>query len=302
MNKDRCKHENIGTRNKALTRFQCNDCGKWFNERNIPSKVYRVPEPTKIINAPKILLFDLETAPIMAYLWGMYNQNLNISQIITPYFIITWSAKWLGDSKVMSDAVTPEEAVKQDDKRIVTKLWHLFDQADIVIAHNSIGFDVPHTNARFLVHGLNPPSSYRIIDTLKVARKQFNLPSNKLDYIAGVLNIEHKIETTFSLWKGCMDGDQKSLDYMRKYNEKDVYILEEIYLRLRAWIKNHPNFNVYTNENDGCSVCGSKNMKRNGNYPAIVDTYPSYQCQDCGSYSRGGKANSKKGGYRPVAR
>lgn len=301
MNKQ-CKHEDIRTRNKSLTRFQCNDCGKWFNDKNVPNESYRMPPPPKPVEAPKILLFDLETAPLMAYLWGMYNQNLNISQIITPYYIITWSAKWLGDSKVMSDAVTPEEAKKQDDFRIVKKLWELFDQADIVIAHNSIGFDVPHSNARFLFHGLNPPSSYRIIDTLKVARKQFNLPSNKLDYIAGVLNIEHKIETTFSLWKGCMEGDQKSLDYMRKYNEKDVYILEEIYLRLRPWIKNHPNFNVYTSDNDGCSVCGSKNMKRNGSYPAVVDSYPSFQCQDCGSFSRGGKPNSKKGGYRPVAR
>lgn len=299
----KCKHSDIRTRNESLTRFQCHKCGKWFNDTNVPDPKYRVEQEKPKSNAPKILLFDLETAPLNAWLWGMWNQNItSFNQLVSPYWIITWSAKWLGSNKVMSDAVTPEEARDQNDFRVVKKLWQLFNEADILIAHNAIDFDIKHSNSRFFIHGLESPSPYKVVDTLKVARKQFRLPSNKLDYIAKVLNIEMKHETTMELWVRCMKGDKDALDYMLKYNEKDVFILEAIYLKMRSWIKSHPNYNIFTTGDDGCSVCGSHKLVKEGTYPAVVQKYDSYRCQECGSFSVATKRKGNKSGYRSVSR
>ena len=44
---------------------------------------------------PKILIFDLETAPMSAYVWGRWNQNINLEATISEWFILCWSAKWL---------------------------------------------------------------------------------------------------------------------------------------------------------------------------------------------------------------
>jgi len=73
----------------------------------------------------------------------------------------------------MSDIVTSKEVVNEDDERIVNSLWKLFDEADIIIAHNGGNFDIPNMNTRFIVNKLPPPSAYQMIDTLKVARKGF---------------------------------------------------------------------------------------------------------------------------------
>ena len=197
------------------------------------------------IKTAKILIFDIETSPLKAYVWSRWKQNIYLDQTISEWFMICWSAKWLGSNKVLSECVSPEEILKEDDTRIVKKLWSLIDEADIVIAHNGKKFDVPKMNARFILAGLPPTSSYTQIDTREVASKQFNFSSNKLDALAGYFNIEHKDDTDFNLWVDCLKGDQSALDYMRKYNEKDVTILEKVYLKLRPWIKNHPNIALY---------------------------------------------------------
>ena len=78
----------------------------------------------------------------------------------------------LFDNKVLSNKLTSDEAIKEDDKRISEGIWKLVDQADIVIAHNGSQFDVPNLNTRFLLNDLPPPKLYQTIDTLRVAKKQ----------------------------------------------------------------------------------------------------------------------------------
>ena len=168
----------------------------------------------KIIHAEKkkknkanILIFDIETAPLKAYVWRRWNQNIYLDQTISEWYMICWSAKWLGSKEVFSECLTPNEIKIESDDRIVKKLWTLIDQADIVIAHNGKRFDVPKINSRFIMAGLPPTSSYIQIDTKEVAAKQFGFSSNKLDALAGYFNIEHKDDTDFELWVNCMNGD-----------------------------------------------------------------------------------------------
>lgn len=238
---------------------------------------------------PRVLVFDIETAPIKAYIWKLWKTDVYIDQIINEWFCIAWSAKWLYSKDVMGEVLTPEEVANENDKRIMISLWHLINEADIVIAHNGNRFDIPRINSRFITNGLAPTKPYFSIDTYQVAKKQFGFSSNKLDALAGYFNIPHKLHTDFDLWKRCLQGDKKALSYMLKYNKKDVAILEEVYLKLRPWIKNHPNMGNLIGDSDSCSVCGSSNITpiHDKYYYTSVNRYPLYKCNECGAISRG---------------
>ena len=86
-----------------------------------------------------------------------------------------------------------------------------------------------------------------------------------------------------------MEGDKEALNYMLKYNKKDVTILEEIYLKLRPWIKNHPNMGNLAGDKEACASCGSSNISliKGKYYYTNVSKYPLYRCKDCGAISRG---------------
>lgn len=245
----------------------------------------------------KILILDIETAPLLAHIWGIWNQNINLDNIHSDWFILTWAAKWLFDKKVYSARVTPKEAKKQDDKRIVKSLLTVLSEADIVVTHNGNRFDLPRINTRALVHNLRPPLPYHSIDTLKVAKRQFNFTSNKLDYINKMLKLPLKEETNMKLWRNCVLGLEESLKKMERYNINDVRIHEETYLRMRAWIKPHPNVSLHVmSEKDVlCPSCGSKKLKEVGKYyNTTVSSYEMLVCENCGASSRKRKGKSTK--------
>ena len=169
----------------------------------------------KINTSAKVLILDIETAPINAYVWGIWNQNIGTHQIQSDWFCLTWAAKWLFEDKVYSAKLRPNEVQNQDDKRIIEGIWKLVNEADIVIAHNGEKFDMPKLNSRFIINGLNPPLPYQQIDTLKHIRRQFGFTSNKLDYVNKLLNLERKKETNFELWERCMKGNANALSALR---------------------------------------------------------------------------------------
>lgn len=239
-------------------------------------------------NHPKILIFDIETSPLRAFVWSRWKQNIYLDQTIAEWFMICWSAKWLGEDTVYSDVLTSQEILKENDTRITQSIWALLDEADIVIAHNGKRFDVPKLNSRFILNGFPPPAPYKQIDTKEVSAKEFGFSSNKLDALAGYFNIEHKDDTDFNLWVKCLEGDQESLDYMVTYNKKDVTILEKIYLRLRPWIKNHPNVAVYIeSDNKVCPYCGSEHIYETVDYVYTqVNKYRAFRCEVCKGIAR----------------
>jgi hypothetical protein len=245
----------------------------------------------------KILIFDIETAPSIGYVWSKWQQNIHDEQLIQDWFLLTWSAKWLYSDEIITGVLTPSEAQKQDDKRIVKSLWTLFDEADILIGHNIKKFDVKKMNARYLIHGLNPPSSYQMIDTLSHARKQFSWHSNKLDYIAQKLGVGKKVETGgFDLWRRCMQGDKEALRLMSEYNNGDILINEQVYLKMRPFIKPHPNMNVIIDgDYNNCPSCGAEDsLKYNSTYHTYANAYSEYVCSECGNSCRANKQHTKR--------
>jgi hypothetical protein len=264
-----------------------------------PGEVEGVPVVNFKFNSPdpkhvKILLIDIETAPVKALVWKMWKENIGVDQVLSDWFCLTWAAKWLGESEVFSNKLTPEEVLIEDDKRIIKEMWKLFDDADIVIGHNSKNFDVVKLNTRFVIHGLVPSSPYKQVDTLEVARKEFGFSSNKLQHLANSFGIKGKYDTSFNLWKKCLEGDKDSLYYMEHYNKHDVEILELVYLKLRPYIKGHPNLDMYFNDiTPHCPICGKHNLilVPDKNFYTQAVEYQVYRCEDCGGLSRAKKGN-----------
>lgn len=260
------------------------------------------PNPKTVVKYPlkkeaKILVFDIETAPLSAYVWRLWKQNVHPTsgQLRSEWFLLTYAAKWLFEKETISGKLTRKEVLEENDERLVKEMWNLMDEADIVIAHYGKGFDVPMMNARFLKHGLNLPMPYKIIDTKYHAAKQFALPSYKLDYLATYLGFENKKDTDFELWVNCLKGDQKSLDYMEEYNIRDVTLLEEVYLAIRQYIQPHPNLGLYIgNDVECCPSCASKDLKWDGQYYTYANTYDAFRCNSCGATGRAKKTNKKR--------
>lgn len=238
----------------------------------------------------RILILDIETAPIRAKVWDIWNQNVGIDQIDNDWFILTWSAKWLFEKKVYSARLTGKEAIQQKDNRILKGVWHLLNEADIVIAHNGDKFDLPRLNTRFIINRLSPPLPYQSIDTLKTVKRQFAFTSNKLDFVNKVLSLERKQKNEgMPMWNKCYMGDEKALKEMEKYNIKDVRILEETYLRLRPWIKPHPNMGLFILDEKTwhCPSCGSSELKDMGKlYYTTANAYEQFRCDNCQATGR----------------
>lgn len=235
----------------------------------------------------RVLVLDVETLPMLCYAWGLYDQNLGIHNIVKDTCLLAISTTWLYSGKIQSWAMTPKEAKVRDDARIVQEAWKLLEQAEVVIAHNGRSFDLPKLNARFLFHGLKPPSMYRIVDTCRDIGT-VGLTSKKQDYIGRFTDRKRKLETDFQLWVDCDNGEPKALKKMEQYNRGDVAQLEEVYTVLKPWISNHPNIAVFEDHaSDRCPKCNGRLTWTNARWPTPTRLYPTYKCKVCGAVGRG---------------
>jgi DNA polymerase III epsilon subunit-like protein len=236
----------------------------------------------------RIAYMDIETAPNLSWVWGKYEQNA-LDTLIPSYFLcFAW--KWADEKKITTYALPDYPTYKKNkdcDKALVKDLWKLFDEADIIIAHNGDRFDVKKTYARFIYHGLKPPSPFQTIDTLKVARRHFAFDSNKLDDLGKILKVGKKLpHTGFHLWRSCMEGCAKAWKKMRDYNAQDVRLLELVDKRLMPWQKNRPDMRLFNNS-DGCPVCESDDIQKRGYSYAKTTKRQRYNCLECGHWFSG---------------
>jgi hypothetical protein len=234
----------------------------------------------------KILLLDIETAPNLVHVWGLWQQNVGLPQIVKSGYTICWAAKWYGADTLYYDNIyisTPRDMLK--------RIWKLLDEADAVVHYNGTKFDIPTLNKEFIKQNFLPPSPYKQIDLIKTARSQFRFASNKLDYIAQFLGLGAKTRHRgHELWIDCMNKDPQAWEEMAEYNQNDVILLENVYDVLKPWIKNHPNQNLYTDGRSVCPSCGGEDLQRRGFSYSISGKYQRYVCKTCGHWSR----NTKK--------
>ena len=246
-----------------------------------------------------ILFWDLETTHNIVASFSLFKPVIPHTAILKERSIICGSWKWNGKKTIESISIADDMARfkkdRNDDYVVVKKLHEVLQQADIIVAHNGDKFDLKYFNTRCLFHGLKPIAKPITVDTYKVAKKHFNFNSNRLDYIARYLGVGKKIKTTQDMWLDIINEKapvEKALDAvvkMVKYNKVDVEILEGVYDRLKVFMDNHPNANLFIDaEAPVCPVCGGKHLQKRGFRTTRIGKYRRYQCDDCGSWSSAG--------------
>jgi DNA polymerase elongation subunit (family B) len=229
---------------------------------------------------PRILTFDIETTPIIAYSWGP-KWEANLIEIIEPSKVLSFSAKWLNGKHITKGWI---DYRSDNDRQIVEDIWDLFNEADIIVVQNGRVFDTKTLNSRFLNYSMTPPAPYKIVDTLLEARKYLRLPSYSLDDMCDYFGIGRKVEHEgFPLWKRCMTGDKKAWKKMLKYNKHDVTLTEKLYLKLRPFMASHPNLGMYTNQLV-CPKCGSRKIQSRGWRINKTTRYKKVFCSNCGGW------------------
>lgn len=234
----------------------------------------------------KILILDIETTPNLAYVWRFFKENVGAKQVLEHTEIMSFAYKWLGEKEVY---YWDTQYAKERD--ILVHLMEALDAADIVVAHNGNKFDLPTIQGRALVAGLKPPSPYKTVDTLLAARYEFNFPANSLEYLSIVLGVEkkgaHEKFPGFELWAQCLQGNPEAWEELRIYNIQDIDTLEQVYLKMRPWMRRHPNIGVHLEEERPlCPKCGSHHIQLRGFTYTNTGKYQRFQCNDCGGWAR----------------
>jgi len=227
----------------------------------------------------KLLLLDIETAPNTAYVWGLFDQNISHEQVVESSYILCWTAKWYG-----TKSSTFMSIYTHGRHDVLSNMWLLLNEADVVVHYNGVKFDIPVLNKEFLKHGLTPPSPYRQVDLYRCVKGVFRFESNKMTAICEQLDLGGKLKHHgFKLWVGCMKLDPGCWRVMEKYNRKDVVLLERLYRKLLPWIINHPNVASMSE----CPRCGAAGqLQSRGTIKTKTMTYARVHCQACGSWSK----------------
>lgn len=235
------------------------------------------------VRRARILTLDIETKPALSRHFGMFNQNFGLAQVVEPVTVLSFGAKWLGESTVHHFS---EWADGTDE--LVASAHRMLAEADVVVWYNGDGFDMKHLNWEFARLNLPRPKPYKTIDLLKVVRREFRPLSKKLDFVASQLGLGSKVHHDgFALWMRVIDGDPKAQRLMETYCKQDVKLTEKLYLRLLPWLPSGVNLPLIAGNDTGCPICGSRKVKSEGDstFTALTE-YALYSCSNCSAWYR----------------
>jgi len=232
---------------------------------------------------PKILFFDIETSPQTAMGFFHKKYQVNINDIVRYSHFLCYAYKWAGQDEVGLVSQRHDLAYSpgtENDLYVARRLHKQLSQADIVVAHYGDRFDIPYANERFLYHDLGPTTPFQSIDTKAESSRHFKAISHSLADRTHKHGLSEKLKNSgWSLWIGCLDGDEESWDEMETYNIADVAALEDWYYKIRPWIghngkKKHPNMGHYwRTEEPLCPNCGSPHLLVRGWTPHRTQHY-----------------------------
>lgn len=282
---DLISRKEAGATYKDLVRCYKKQSGREVSEEVIRSNIRRYGHNMRKVRKdnPRILFLDIETAPMLGFVWGLWDNNVALNQLHKDWHLLSWAAKWQGNKEIMYQDQSSLDDIENDED-LCKGMWALMDEADILVTQNGKKFDIKKLNARFLHWGLPPPSSYRQIDTLEIAKRKFAFTSNKLEYMAAKFTKTKKMTQRkfagFELWKECLAGNQKAWDEMRKYNRQDIVTLEALYKRLAPW-DNAIQLNVYAEDPKNICNCGSTKFTASGFHYSNRGKYKRWKCNGC---------------------
>ena len=236
----------------------------------------------------RILFFDIETSPAMAYIWRCGKQYVDYNQIVegeeSRIICICW--KWLDTNE---RGHVHWDLRDHSDASLLRKFTPIANSADIVMGHNIDNFDIKHVRTRIAINDIKEArwAENLTADTLKQYRRSFAFESNRLDSVARMLGEGQKNPMSFDDWVKVRNGDRESLDKMIKYCHKDVDLNIRVHKRLAPYIKTVEKerklakLSLTDYKVDHCTNCGSDNYTKYGVHQYRDEVYQKYMCRNC---------------------
>lgn len=236
----------------------------------------------------RVLALDIETKPTVAHVWSLRDLHVGLNQIVEDPEVIGVGHSWDRQPAKYADMW------KLGREGMLGRVWSLLDECDVAISYNGDGFDYPWLNGEFMRVGLTPPSPFKSVDLYKIFKKNARFPSHKLDYVAGAVLGEHKLDTGgHQLWVDCMNGDPKARARMARYCKRDVNLLWPLLDVARPWLGAQVNFALWSEHGAelACQKCGSADFLRpKGTAYTATRAYQQYVCEPqrggCGGWTR----------------
>lgn len=223
----------------------------------------------------RILFWDIEASNLKAD-WGI---------------VFCVGYKFLGDKKVslmtIRDYPKAFTGGMQLDKGLIRDFSKVYNSADVAVGHYSTRFDRRFINTRCLEQGLPPLANIAEVDTWKIAYDNLAMSSNRLDSLNRFLETKHqKTPITPQIWCRAEAGHGPSIKYIEEHCIADIECLEEVYHKIKPFMKNHPNLAKYIDEKrEGCATCGSFDIQYRGNRLTARGYQKRVHCQSCGGWS-----------------
>ena len=229
-----------------------------------PNKRAQTTDPVSVvIKPPRVLIYDLEVAPAIAYTYEFRDAFIAPDMIIRMPYILAYAAKWMGEDKLF---YRDTRDTPQDDRLILEELEALINEADYVVGHNMKRYDLPTTKARMIIKDLAPLKETNVIDTFKIALKHFKFPFYKLGELAKYLKCEnqkysHAQFPGNSLFTEADKGNIEAFKEMEIYCPKDVTTTEDVLKKLARW---EPTLNFQSHYQKRICICGGSDFFKDG--------------------------------------
>ena len=258
------------------------------------------------IPGAKIATLDIERVPGRARIehrgltiegdfWDLSGWKYKIGRRIRPDEVLEWPRsicaawRWKG-TRPIHFAAEWEDGGRHT---FLETVWGAYDQADILRGHNIRGFDSKKLKGEWWLMGLNPPSAYKTVDTLTIARREFGLESNTLAALLARLGLPGKVDRYDpEVAKAACAGDKAAQRRITRYNRGDVPASELLCDALTGWDTTHPHLGLYNGKERSCNQCGGTEFTATGLVRAVTNSYAGYRCDNCGANLRN---NYRKG-------
>lgn len=260
-------------------------------------------ESAPLNNAHNVLILDIERLPgrakvqhrgltIEGEFWDLSGWKHTLGYRIHADDVLEWPrticAAWAWYDRPRVEFAA--EWGKGGHEGMLRRIWGAYDRAQIVVGHNIDAFDSKKLKSEWLAIGLQPPSPYKSVDTLKVARREFGYESNTLDALCTRLGIDAKTDSySVEVARAACAGDRTAQKRLKGYNCGDIAATLGLYDTLRPWHAGHPHSIIGTSDDRPmCPNCWGDQLTPNGFTLANLILYRLYRCA-CGANVKGSR-------------